>query len=118
MSFMSIWMILWFVTLITSSFSQRTWRTLSTIYVWFWRSINKLNFYLPNWRNVNSTNLKWNYWVTSCLEMTFAWILIKFRPLLIRLLHLLFEMFNDFLNLPTFINVSLFFNNGPSYSVA
>jgi len=28
--FVSIWIILWFITLMTSSFSQRTWRTMNT----------------------------------------------------------------------------------------
>jgi len=104
--FMSTWMILWFVTLMTTSFSQRTWRTMSTMYVWFWRSFERLDF-MPNWENVNSTNLKWNSWVTSSLEMAFAWILVKFKPLLIGLFQLLFEMFNVFLDLPTFIDFSL-----------
>jgi hypothetical protein len=56
---------------------------------------------------VNSINLKWNFWVTSCLEMTFEGILVRFKPLLIGLLQLLFKMSNVFLNLLTFINISL-----------
>jgi hypothetical protein len=62
---------------------------------------------MPNWKNVNSINLKWNSWVTSSMEMTFAWILIKFIPLLIGLFQLLFRMFNVFLDLLTFIYISL-----------
>ncbi len=65
-----------------------------------------MNF-TPNWRSVNSINLKWNSWVTSSLEMAFTWIIIMFIPLLIGLLQLLFEMSNVFLNLPTFIDISL-----------
>jgi hypothetical protein len=57
--------------------------------------------------NVNSINLKWNFWVISSLEIAFAWFLVRFRPLLIGLLQLLFEMSNVFLD----------FNNGPFYSV-
>jgi hypothetical protein len=46
-----------FVTIMTSSFSQRTWRTTNTMYVLFWKSFGKLDF-TPNWRNANSINLK------------------------------------------------------------
>jgi hypothetical protein len=70
------------------------------------RSFKGLDF-MPNWKSVNSINLKWNSWVMSSLKMAFAWILAKFKPLLIKLLQLLFEMSNVFLDLPTFINVSL-----------
>ncbi len=56
---------------------------------------------------VNSINLKWNFWVTSCLEMTFVGILVRFKPLLIGLLQLLFKMSNVFLDLLTFIDISL-----------
>jgi hypothetical protein len=59
MSFVSTWIILWFVTLMTSSFFQTTWRTKSVMYVWFWRSFGRLDF-TSNWKNVNSINLKWN----------------------------------------------------------
>jgi hypothetical protein len=47
--------------------------------------------------------LKWNSWVASSLEMALAWIFARFKPLLIGLL----KMSNVFLDLPTFINVSL-----------
>jgi hypothetical protein len=63
-------MISWFVILMTSSFFRRTWRTMSTMYVWFWRSFGSLDF-TSNWRSVNSINLKWNYWVTSSMEMAY-----------------------------------------------
>jgi hypothetical protein len=63
--------------------------------------------FMPNWRSVNSINLKWNSWVMSFLEMAFTWILIRFRPLFIELLQLLFEISNVFLYLPNFIDVSL-----------
>jgi hypothetical protein len=62
---------------------------------------------MPNWKSVNSINLKWNFWVMLSLEMAFAWILVRFKPLLIRLLQLLFKMSNVFLDFPTFINISL-----------
>jgi hypothetical protein len=39
--------------------------------------------------------------------MAFTWILVKFGSLLIRLLQLLFKIFNVYLDLPIFINVSL-----------
>jgi hypothetical protein len=63
----------------------------------------KLDFTL-NWRSVNSMNLKWDSWVTSSLEMTFTWIFARFKPLLIGLFELLFEMSNVFLNILTFID--------------
>jgi hypothetical protein len=62
MSFLNTWMISWFVTSMTSSFFQRTWRTMNVMYIWFWRSSGRLDF-TPNWRSVNSINLKWNSWV-------------------------------------------------------
>jgi len=102
MSFVNIWTILWFVTLMTSSFSQRTWRIMNAMYVWFWRSFGRLDF-MPNYRSLNSINLKWNSWVVSSLEMALAWIFARFKSLLIGLL----KMSNVFLDLPTFINVSL-----------
>ncbi len=40
-------------------------------------------------------------------EMAFTWIFARFKPLLIGLFKLLFEMSNVFFNLLTFINVSL-----------
>jgi hypothetical protein len=43
----------------------------------------------------------------TILDMTFKWILLKFRPLSIGLLRVLFKMSNAFLNLPTFIDISL-----------
>jgi hypothetical protein len=42
--------------------------------------------FTPNWKILNSINLKWNSWVTSSLEVAFTWIFIKFKPLLIGLL--------------------------------
>jgi len=99
-------MISWTVTSMTSSFFQRTWKTMNAMYIWFWKSFGRLDF-TPNWRIVNSINLKWNFWVTSSPEMAFTWILVKFGSLLIRLLQLLFKIFNVYLDLPIFINVSL-----------
>jgi hypothetical protein len=55
------------------------------MYIWFWKSFGRLHF-KPNWISANSINLKWNSWVTSSLEMAFAWILTRFKPLLIGLL--------------------------------
>jgi len=46
-------------------------------------------------------------WVMSSLETALAWILVKFRPLMIGLFQFLFKMSNFFLDLSTFINVSL-----------
>ncbi len=82
MSFMSIWMISWSVTSMTSSFSQRTRKTMTAMYIWFWRSFRRLDF-TPNWNSVNSINLKWNSWVISALEMAFTWTFTRFIRLLI-----------------------------------
>ncbi len=79
MSFMNTWMISWSITLMTFSFSQRTWKTMNIVY-----NLRKLDL-MPNWSSVNFINLKWNYWVTSFLDMASTRILIRFRPLLIRL---------------------------------
>jgi len=46
-----------FDTSMTSSFFRRTWMTTNAMYVLFWKSFRKLDF-MPNWRNVNSINLK------------------------------------------------------------
>ncbi len=46
------------------------------------------------WRNVDSINLKWNSWVILFLETTFAWTLVRFKPLWIGLPQFLFKMFN------------------------
>jgi hypothetical protein len=95
MYFMNTLMILWFLTLMTSSFFQRIWMTMNTMYAWFWRTSWKLDF-MPNWRNVSSINLKCNFWVTTFLEMPLTWIFIRFRPFSTGLLQLLFEMSNVF----------------------
>ncbi len=71
---MSTWMILWFVTSMTSSFSQITWQTMNVMYVLCWKSFEKLVF-MPNWKNVNSINLRWNFWMILFLEMVFTWTL-------------------------------------------
>jgi hypothetical protein len=47
------------------------------------------------------------FWVVSFLEMTFTWIFTRFRPMLIELLQLIFNIFNVFLDLLTFIDISL-----------
>jgi hypothetical protein len=85
--------------------SSKGWQIMNTMYVLCWRSFGKSNF-MSSWKNVNSINLKWNSWTTSFLEMTFSWTFIRSRPLSIELPWLQFEMFNVFLDLPTFINVS------------
>ncbi len=77
MFFMNIWTNSCCVTLMTLSFSQETWRTMNTMYISFWRNFERLDF-TPNWRNVNSINLKWKSCITSSLEMAFAWILAMF----------------------------------------
>jgi hypothetical protein len=46
--------------------------TTRVVYIWFWRSLGRLDF-MPNWRNVNSINLKWNSWVTSYLGSIHDW---------------------------------------------
>ncbi len=111
-----IWMILCSITSMTSSFSQRTWQTIIAMYVLFWKSSKKLVF-MPNWKSVNSINLRWNSWVILFLEMAFAWTFVRFKPLWIRLPQLMFGMFNVFLGLPTSIKDSctLLHNNDPSY---
>jgi hypothetical protein len=68
--------------------------------------LQKVRFY-TKLEKCDSINLKRNFWVTSSLEMVFTWIFIKFGSLLIRLLQLLFKMFNVYLDLLIFINVSL-----------
>jgi hypothetical protein len=70
------------------------------------RSFRGLDF-MPNWKSVNSINLKSNSRVMLFQKMALAWIPAKFKPFLIKLLQLLFEMSNVFLDLPTFISVSL-----------
>ncbi len=84
MSSMSIWIILWFVTLMASSFFQRTWQTMSAMYILFWKSSKKLVF-MPNRKNVDSINLRWNSWVILFLEMEFVWTLVTFKLLWIGL---------------------------------
>jgi hypothetical protein len=46
----------------------------------FWKSFEKLIF-MPNWKNVDSMNLRWNSWVILFLEMAFAWTFISFKSL-------------------------------------
>ncbi len=57
---------------------------------------------MPNWKSVKSINLKSNSYVMSSLEMAFAWIFIRFKPLLIRLFQLVFEMSNVFFGFANF----------------
>jgi hypothetical protein len=38
------------------------------MYIWFWISFGRLDF-TPNWKSVNSINMKWNSWVTLVLEI-------------------------------------------------
>jgi hypothetical protein len=59
MSSVNIWMILWFVTLMTSSFFQKTWQTMNTMYILFWKSSKKWIFMLI-WKSVDSINQRWN----------------------------------------------------------
>jgi hypothetical protein len=73
-----------FVTLMTSSFTTRTWKNMNDMFDLFWTSLRKLDF-MPSWRNVNFVKLKWNYSITLFLEMAFAWIPTRFRPLSIGL---------------------------------
>ncbi len=106
MSSMRTWMILWSITSMTYSFSQRTWQTINSMYILFWKSFENLVF-MPNWKSVDSINLRWNSWVILFLEMAFAWTLVRFKPLWIGLPQLLFEMFNVSLGLPISIDDSL-----------
>ncbi len=94
----NIWMILWSFMSMTSSFLQRTQKTMNIMYILLWTSSKKLKF-MPNWRSVNYMKLKWSPWIASFLKMTFTWILI---PLWIGLLLL---MFNVLLDSPTSIDV-------------
>jgi len=72
---MNTWMILWFVTLITSSFVPRTWRNMNNMFDLFWTSSKKLNSTL-SWKNVNSIKPKWNSSSILFLKMAFTWILV------------------------------------------
>jgi hypothetical protein len=106
MLFKNIGIILWLVTLTTSSFSLRTWRTVNGMDVLFSTSLWKFDS-MPSWKNENFIESKWNYEFTSFLERAFAWIHARFKPLKIGLSHILFMMFGVFLDLLTSINVSL-----------
>jgi hypothetical protein len=63
--------------------------------------------FMLDWRNVNFIKPKWNSLPTSSLEMTFTWILARFRLLLIGLPQFLFVIFNVLLDLLTSIDNSL-----------
>jgi hypothetical protein len=39
---------------------------------------------MPSWKNVNFIKLKWNFLITSILEMVYAWILIRFKTIMNR----------------------------------
>jgi hypothetical protein len=56
---MNIWMISWFITLMTSSFFLKMWKDINHMFDLFWTSLEKLDFML-NCRNVNSMKSKWN----------------------------------------------------------
>ncbi len=62
---------------------------------------------MPNWINVNFIKLKWNSLITSFMEMVCTWIFARFKLLWTRPPQLLFVMFNVFLGLQNFIDVSL-----------
>jgi hypothetical protein len=47
---------------------------MNVMYVLCWKSFEKLVF-MPNWKNVNSINLRWNFWMILFLEMVFTWTL-------------------------------------------
>jgi hypothetical protein len=110
--FVNTWMISWSITLMTSSFFPRTWRTMNDMYILFWTSLRKLDF-MPSWRNSNFIKLKWNLWVTSSLEMAFSWISTRFKPLW----KLSYPNFNFFkFQLLSNFHCTLFHYNDPSYS--
>jgi hypothetical protein len=62
-----------------------------------------------SWKNVNSIELKWKSSSILCLEMAFAWIFIRSKPLWTGLPELLFVMFKFF----GFTN--FYHDNGPSH---
>jgi len=103
---MNTWMILWFVTSMTSPFFPRTWRNMNNIFNLFCTSFKKLDFTL-SWKNANSIKLKWNSLDILYLEMAFAWILSRSKPLWIGLPQLFFMIFNAFLDLKTSIDTSM-----------
>jgi hypothetical protein len=57
---------------------------MSAMYILFWKSSKKLVF-MPNRKNVDSINLRWNSWVILFLEMEFVWTLVTFKLLWIGL---------------------------------
>jgi hypothetical protein len=65
--FMNTWMILWFITSMTSW----KWKTMNNTYVLFWTTLGKFDF-TSNWKCVNFIKLKWSYWATSVLKMAFT----------------------------------------------
>jgi hypothetical protein len=77
---------------------------MSTMYILFWKNSEK--FVVPNWKIVDSFNLKWNSWLILFLEMEFAWTLVRFKLLWIGLPQL-FGMFNIFLGLLIYVGNSL-----------
>ncbi len=84
--------------------SPQTLKNMNDMFDLFWTSLRKSNF-MQNSKNLNFIKMKWNSSTTSFLEMTFAWILARFRPLSTGLSQFLFVMFNVFLDLPTSIDV-------------
>jgi hypothetical protein len=62
---------------------------------------------MPNWKNVDFIQPKWNSLVTLFMEMVCTWIFVRFKLLWTRLPQLLFMMFNVFVGLQIFIDVSL-----------
>ncbi len=83
-----------------------TWMNMNDIFNLFWKSLEKLDCML-SWRNANSINSKWNSSSILFINTTFTWILVRSKPLWIKLPQFLFVMFNVFLNLPTSISTSL-----------
>ncbi len=78
--FVNTGMISLVVTLMTFSFSPRTWRNVNDMYDMFWTSLRKLNF-MPSWKNANSlgTFLNMAFASKSCKVQTIMdWATITF----------------------------------------
>ncbi len=103
----NIWMISWFITLMTSSFfqeymeehEQHIWLVLNKLReVGLYATLEKCKFH--------QTKVALLGYIIS-RDGIRMWILVRSKPLWIRLPQLLFMMFNVLLDSPTFIGISL-----------
>jgi hypothetical protein len=104
--FVSIWIILWFITLMTSSFSQRTWRTMNTHVCLVLEKLQEVGLYAKLEKcEFHQSKVEFLGYTISrndiCMDLT------RFKLLLIALLQFLFEMSNVFLDLSILIDISL-----------